>query len=916
MPLRIIGREPELSFLERFIEGETAGALLLSGDPGMGKTTLWEAGVARAEERALRVLSARPSDVEMQLSFSALIDLFEDVDAAELTGIPVPQLRALEVALLRRDPSGNSPELQAIATGFLGGLRALTADGPVLVAVDDIQWLDGPSAEVITFAARRLEAEAVKLLLARRSGGDPTALERVLHRRGRLERVPIGPLSLGATRRIIFERLGLSLPRRTIRRIFESSLGNPLFALELGRAIGEGGVSDADEEIALPNEVADLLGARVDALPAATRRVLLAVALATDLRHAQLAAIVDQADIDDAVDSGVVVLDGDRVRASHPLLAAAALGHSLAGERRKLHLDLSVAVTGDGLRARHLALATVRPDAELAATLTTAAETASARGAAREAVELAEHALRLTAPGTPERGGRLLTLAGYLEVAGEQQRVTDLLAPELESFPPGVARARAELLLSEGGGVTHADQHLGHLERALEQAGPDAELKAAALARKAISGTIIRVERIEEADRWGEEALALSAAAGPDVERLALQGLGWARALGGRPIDDLRDRSRDVSESAIHIIASLERLAAVRLTWRGEVDAARSILTELLELTDARGESWAYIVISLHLCELALRAGDLDAATRFVEEWRQSAERDLFVGPTFERCHALLAACRGQPEEAQRWGSKALAGAEATGATWQLLETQRALGLAALFALQHADAVAHLLPVWDHAEREGIGDPGAFPVAPDLVEALVTLDELDRASEITERLGQLAEDQEHPWGLATAARCAALIALTAEAFDEEAAGALEAAAERYGTLGLRFDRARSLLSLGRAQRRRRKWGGARRSLEGAAEGFDAIGAGGWAEQARAELARVGGRRGQSAGVLTEAERRAAELAAEGLSNKEIARALFVTVRTVEVHLSRAYAKLGIQSRVQLARALEAAAGKH
>jgi DNA-binding CsgD family transcriptional regulator len=196
-----------------------------------------------------------------------------------------------------------------------------------------------------------------------------------------------------------------------------------------------------------------------------------------------------------------------------------------------------------------------------------------------------------------------------------------------------------------------------------------------------------------------------------------------------------------------------------------------------------------------------------------------------------------------------------------------------------------------------------------FPVAPDLVEALTELGKWGEAQAVTDRLRRLSEEHDHPWGLATTRRCAALVQLASRSDGEEAATELAEAAKAYGALGLRFDRARSLLSLGRAQRRLKKWGAARDSLEQAAAEFDELGSPGWAEQARSERARVGGRRPQATGELTPAERRVVELAADGLANKEIARDLFVSVRTVEVHLKHAYAKLGIRSRTQLARRL-------
>jgi DNA-binding CsgD family transcriptional regulator len=215
-------------------------------------------------------------------------------------------------------------------------------------------------------------------------------------------------------------------------------------------------------------------------------------------------------------------------------------------------------------------------------------------------------------------------------------------------------------------------------------------------------------------------------------------------------------------------------------------------------------------------------------------------------------------------------------------------------------------AAESLRAVWQHTEREGITEPGAFPVAPDLVEALVELGELDEALAVTARLRELAEQQRHPWGLATAKRCTALVQLGSNHSYEEAARALDEAAGDYGRLGLRFDRARALLSLGRAQRRQRQWGAARRVLLEAQSGFEKLGSPGWAGQARAEVERVGARRPRPIGELTPSERRVAELAASGRSNKQIAHELHITVHTVEAHLSHGYAKLGVHSRGQLA----------
>jgi DNA-binding CsgD family transcriptional regulator len=209
--------------------------------------------------------------------------------------------------------------------------------------------------------------------------------------------------------------------------------------------------------------------------------------------------------------------------------------------------------------------------------------------------------------------------------------------------------------------------------------------------------------------------------------------------------------------------------------------------------------------------------------------------------------------------------------------------------------------------VWEHCEREGVLDPSAFPVAPELVEAFLEVGAADAARAITDRLGDLAECQDHPWGRATARRCQALLSLTGSDHDA-AAVQLRRASGELERLGFDFDSARCLVSLGRAQRRVKQWAAAREALESAQATFSMIGSNGWAEQARSELQRLGGRR-RPEGELTPSERRVVELAADGLANKQIASALYITVNTVEVHLARAYAKLGVRSRTQLAKRL-------
>jgi DNA-binding CsgD family transcriptional regulator len=901
----VIGRAAELSAIERFaaVSAGSPAVLVLEGEPGIGKTTLWEAGIDAGRTRGLRILATRASGAEAQLSHAGLTDLLEDVGEEAFAALSAPQRPALDVALLREVPAGAAPEPRAVALGLLNILRTLARDGPVLVAIDDLQWLDSSSEEALAFAARRLDGEAVGFLLARRPG-IPSDLERVLQRH-EPERLLVGPLGLTAIGRLLLERLGLTIRRQLLRRIAEATRGNPLFALEVGRLLAEQGPPRAGEEMPVPDLVEDLLGTRVAGLSGPVRKLLLAVALSGALRPSQLSSLCDTADVDEAVEAGLLVLDGDHVRPSHPLLASAAKQRSSAGERRDLHAELARIVADEDARAFHLALAAELPDEGLAERISAAAAAAGARGAAQEAVVLAEHALRLTVE-AEERTRRLLDLAGYLNVAGDQVRLTELLAPRLESLPPGEARVRACLLLSNGT-VESNDEIVGLLERALAESGRDTSMRAVVLSELAVNDVLARVERIAAAEAMALEAAETGRGAGPEVERMALYALAWARILRGRPIDEISERFHDESQPASYLAFAPNRIAAQRLAWRGDIEPARAALSRLLSLADERGEPISYAVHRLHLCELELRAGGWDEATRLLDEWERDGE--LLVWPCYDRCRALLAAGRGLPDETNHWVAETLERAQRTGFQWDILEAARARGIAALVAGDPALAEERLATVWEHTEREGVDDPGAFPVAADLVEALAELGKLDEAAVVTNRVRELSEESDHSWGLATARRCAALVRLGSRIDTEAAATELAAAAEAYGALGLRFDRARSLLSLGRAQRRLRKWGAARDSLRRAAQAFDELGSPGWSEQARSELARVGGRRSQAAGELTPAERRVVELAADGLSNKEIAGSLFVTVRTVEVHLKRAYAKLGIRSRGQLARRL-------
>ncbi len=405
--------------------------------------------MALGDQQGLRVLSTRASEAEAGLPFAAVIDLLDVVTDDELDPLPPPQLHALKVALYREDPIGHRADPQAISLGLLTALRVLAADGPLLVAIDDVQWLDRASDDALTYVVRRLGVDQVTFLLARRPGRR-SALEDAFPR-DRLRRVIVEPTSLGATRHILAARLGLRLPHHLLRRVYDTTLGNPLFALEVGRVLASQDPGSLGEDVPVPDHVEDLLGLRVTDLEAPVRRVLLALALDADLRVVQLRELSGSEAIERAREEGVVVVEGERVRASHPLLAAAAKRHATADERRDLHRALADTVANEQRRALHLALATPGEDDHLAVRVAAAADLAAARGTPRLAVELGTHAVRLTPTDGPTYTARVLELGQHLAIAGEKQRLTELLGGRVESMPDPDSRVAAYLLSDPGG---------------------------------------------------------------------------------------------------------------------------------------------------------------------------------------------------------------------------------------------------------------------------------------------------------------------------------------------------------------------------------------------------------------------------------------------------------------------------------
>src|SRR5438552_11491702 len=377
MAFEIVSREEELASLHAFVDEVREGpaALVLEGDAGIGKSTLWLAGVEHARACGLRVLSSRPAEAERSLAHVGLGDLFEDVLDDVLPALTAPRRRALEVALLLEEPSTDAVDPRALGIATRSALQLLADDGPVLVAIDDFQWFDASSARTLAFALRRLAGTRVLLLLSRRlvDGAQWSGLEQAFGAES-VQRVQVGPLSVGALHRLLRDRLGRPFARQTLLRIHERSGGNPFFALELARVI------DADVD-AVPEQLEELVRARIAGLPASTRKALaLASALGTMSESLLERAGIARDALGPAVLAHVIERENGTIRFTHPLLSSV-LYRNLGDERRIVHGRIAGIVEDPLLRARHLALSRETPDADVAAVLDGAASLAADRGA-------------------------------------------------------------------------------------------------------------------------------------------------------------------------------------------------------------------------------------------------------------------------------------------------------------------------------------------------------------------------------------------------------------------------------------------------------------------------------------------------------------------------------------------------------
>jgi DNA-binding NarL/FixJ family response regulator len=900
-----------------------ARAALVEGEPGVGKTVLWRRALDEAPGLGWRTLLSAPAASESRLAFAALGDLLElDADEA-LASLPAPQREALEIALLRRQGNLGDGDVSGrmIGVATLGALRALAARGPLLVAIDDLQWMDFSSAAALRFALRRLRDEQIVVIATRRLDHRPAPvpeLERILGD-DRVSRVRLRPLSSGAVHELLLSRLGLSVSRPTLVRLHDTTGGNPFFSLEIGRElVARGEEPPIDEPLPVPGSVRELVHSRLERMSPETRAVLLAASAVARPTRTLLERFSERADaaLDEATAAGVLELAGERVRFTHPLLASVHYEHSPLAARRQMHRRLSEIVQPLEERARHLALASNGVDEAVACQLDQVAREAAGRGAPLEAAELYDLATRLT-PLDARRQDRMLAAAEYYHRAGSLQIASDRAKQALDvpTAPSEAARALA-LLGTIAGDTEGTDPAVALYRRALREPGVSREQRADLHQKLAwielVGGDARRSERHARA-AWR----LLAGNGGAESEAGAAATLAMVIAARGRPVPDhlldhavRPDTPASPAESWAWSVTTPAMLEGVVLLWSGELELARGPLERMRRIATECEDPWLEMHALAYLSSVELHLGRpvvaLEIAERYLElamSSDQDAQRAGALWPV-----SVAAAWVGRASRAREAAAKGLALAERTGHRLYVIGNLTALGGVELALDQPAAAASALERAWELARRGGIESPSRFPILVDAVEALVATGDLGRAEALTQELGRLAQTLDRPWIRAQSARCEGLV-LAAEGDCDAALLALQAALTEHQRQERPLDRARTLMTSGVIHRRLRSKRAAREQLEEAVQIFGSCGAELWHERAQVELGRIGGRRAAAAGTMSATESEIAKLVAAGRTNREVAAALHLSDKTVEWNLSKLYRKLGVRSRTQLATAL-------
>ncbi|MCV7089946.1 AAA family ATPase [Mycobacterium interjectum] len=911
MAEQVVGRQAEVQAVADFLDAAPRQpcALVIEGEPGIGKTTLWLDALDRARARGFRALSCRAAAAESVLAYTVLADLLAEVDDSALADLPIPQQQALDGALLRYQGEAHNVDPRAVAAAFVTVIGRLAAGNPVVIAIDDLQWVDRSSANVVSYAARRLPA-GVALVCTTRSGGEAARLQ--LPSPDAVRRIGLRPLSVGELHQVLSRRMGRSVARPTLLRIHEITDGNPFFALELTRELGTEG---RPSRLSLPSSLNNLVRSRIGRVGADD--VLLAMASLPDPTVPVVARATDSTpdqvvqSLAEAESQAVVAIDGNQLRFTHPILAHGVYTAASPRRRREMHRRLAQLVTEPELRARHLALADTSGQPETIAAIDAAADIARDRGAPVAAAELLELAFSLGA----DDSDRKIRCAAYYFDAGDPGRAREILDPVVATLRAGPVRAQA---LHQLGLVRLYDDSFLEaaelLEAGVRDSAADVGLRARILV--SLSFALLNAGRAQQAYERVQQAVS-------DAESLGAGDL-LSAALGMRAVLDFMG-GQGFDEPALHRVVEMEDRSAriplalrphVQLTllraWTGELARARNELAEQARQCLAIGEEGELIFVAFHLTLVDIWLGRLDDAAITADATTERASQlggdfPLFIARTLR---AAVAAYVGRLDDARADLGEAIEAGQRCGST-RLVEWPAMLaGFVEVSCGDYPAVLGALEPVLPMVQAlPDVSEIISSSFVPDAVEAMVGLGRLDDAEPLVDAFERNGRRLDRAWTLAIGMRCRAM--LQAGRGDISAAvTTAELAVAEHERLPMPFERARTQLLLGQLQRRQRRRDAAATTLQEAAQTFRRLGTTVWAERAEAELARgiLGRRRDHG---LTETEERVAELAASGMINRDIAAALFISAKTVEVNLSRIYRKLNIRSRAELYQALQA-----
>jgi DNA-binding CsgD family transcriptional regulator len=907
---RLFGRETEVAMLERLVARlpERGGALVVRGEPGIGKTALLAVASAAASSKGVSVLRTAGAQSETGLAFAGLHQLLRPV-LARLDHLPRPQRNALSAAFGATDVPAPDPFLIALAA--LNLLADAAERVPLLLVVDEAHWLDPPTASALAFIARRVDAEPIAVLFALRNGAantlDSAGLPEL--RLGGLDDAAAGELA---------DASAADLTPGLRRRVLQIAAGNPLALLELPAALR---LDDARIDglspgtVSLTSRLERAFAGQMSGLPPQTRDVLLCAAADENASAAELltaASLLRGAEVRldaaaPAEGAGLASITGGSIIFRHPLVRSAIYQSASAGRRRHVHAALAAVLTGEpDRRLWHVAASTAGPDESIAREIELLSVRLAGRGAIGVAVAAARRAAVLSAD-PARRCSRLLRAAELAFEAGEPDLLQRLVRDAGQLNPDGEQRARLTWLRNTFADTVPGDQ--SQMRSLVDAAELAADAGNSDLALHLLFGAALRCWRSDLGEPARDRvAVAVERLPVPQTHPRRLVTLAMTGPVRWGPV--VSERLAMIEASADELTADEAYLAGMAARAIGDHDAAGRFLDSATTQLRAQGRLGALAQVLVMRGWVAIALGRWASAEMLVAESGRLAGE---VGQSWWRTGSLIASAtlrglRGETEVAERLVAEAEKTAIPQGLNDLICMTAFARGVTWLGAGRPAVALEHLTRVFDHNDP-AFHEAARFMSITYLADAASQSGQRDVAVPVLGELEALAQRTPSP------TLHAGLVYARPVLAQDDAAERLYDAALRSDLRHHPFDHARLQLAYGAWLRRHRRVSESRGPLRAARQVFDALACVPWGERARQELRasgeqsrpRIPGARDQ----LTPQELQIAQMAADGLTNREIGQKLYLSHRTIGSHLYRIFPKLDITSRAQLASRLDA-----